>query len=78
MIFVGRKAKAKICKPVLQLSERLNFECKVCYRQDEKWTVLVCGHMFCWSCVESLEKPQRCPYCRANVMGSFVCYPFAG
>lgn len=60
-----------------QLSKRENLECKVCYRQEGKWTVLVCGHMFCWLCAENLEKPRQCPLCRADVMGYFVCYPFA-
>jgi predicted nuclease with TOPRIM domain len=73
-----RDKKKKLQTEVSQLSKRWNLECKVCYRQEEKWTVLVCGHMFCWSCVESLEKPRKCPVCRADVMGYFICYPFAG
>lgn len=77
-ICAERAEKQKLQETVSQLSTELSIECKVCYGQDEKWAALACRHMFCGSCVENFDKPQKCSLCRALITGYIICYPFAG
>ena len=40
-------------------------ECSLCYGQRENTTSTVCGHLFCWQCVQtSVKIKPECPQCR--------------
>lgn len=62
-------------KALDQLNEDLL--CKICYTHQDRWGMLQCGHMVCFSCAESLGKAKDCPWCRKPITGYLLCYPFA-
>jgi rubrerythrin len=76
-----RLERERYQKAQQELSEqrkRLIMECKICYKQPDRWMTILCGHMICESCAGNLETPKKCPVCRSIFAGYVGCYPFAG
>ena len=53
-------------------------DCKVCfekfnYIKNKPRLIISCGHTFCQSCLNRLQK-QICPECRSNINGTVVNY----
>ena len=48
-------------------------ECKICYCEIENLALTVCGHKFCFECLEeSLKIKKSCPICRADLKGKEI------
>ncbi|KAJ5768141.1 hypothetical protein N7533_000724 [Penicillium manginii] len=73
-----RKSHRKTQGELYQERQKRNFKCKICYEQPDRWVTISCGHMFCESCTDKLQRPKKCPICRAPITGYIECLPFAG
>lgn len=53
------------------MSSSADFTCSICFETASEPVVTRCGHLFCWSCLESwLHSPQAgdsCPVCKGRV-----------
>uniref|UniRef100_A0A915C097 RING-type E3 ubiquitin transferase n=1 Tax=Parascaris univalens TaxID=6257 RepID=A0A915C097_PARUN len=44
------------------------YECNICYFEAKEPVVLICGHFFCWQCIDTwLERKSTCPVCNGDI-----------
>lgn len=46
------------------------FECNICFDQANEPVVSLCGHLYCWPCLDRWMQSQRlpsCPVCKAGI-----------
>ena len=43
-----------------------HFKCQICISEDITHVLVPCGHTFCGTCVEQLQR-NKCPMCRTNI-----------
>lgn len=50
--------------------ENSEYQCRICNKLAARPVITLCGHMFCWDCIDRVltqDNSSSCPVCRSGV-----------